>query len=129
MLKALTSLLIAAAATLAFASPAAASPTCAGGHAHILSGPFSNSFLDYTFNTGDWCDAPYSIVSIDWPYGQSFVSFAGEIGYVDGVYHSAETATVTVTDGINTDEFDIIVVPCFDENEDSVWSSWECNYP
>jgi hypothetical protein len=116
MLKALTSLLIAGAAAMAIASPAAAAPVCNDGDGIIYAGPFQNSFVGYNFDTSQYCDGAYDITEIDWPYGSSFVSFSGSSGFVDGVYLSPETAVVTVTDGINTDTFSILVTPCYDDD-------------
>lgn len=118
MLKALTGLLIAGAAAIAFASPAAAAPSCNDGTGYIIAGPFANNLLEYYFKSSDFCDGAYDITAINWVYGQNYVWFNGEDGSVDGVYISSETATVTVTDGTYTDTFDILVVPCFTYDAD-----------
>jgi hypothetical protein len=116
MLNALTSLLIAAGAAMAIASPAAAAPNCTDGQDIVYAGPFHGSFVSYNFDTSQFCDTSYTITAIDWPYGSNYVSFSGSYGYVDGIYLSPEIAVVTVTDGTDTDTFEIEITPCYDDD-------------
>ena len=112
MLKALTSLLIAGAVALAVASPAAAAPVC--NDDTVVAIAFS-PFAAWGGDTSEFCDDSYSIVSVDWSVGWYYASFNGSSFYLDGVYYSQEWATITVTDGVDTDTFTLTVTPCYDQ--------------
>jgi hypothetical protein len=113
MLKALTSLLIAGAAALAIASPAAAAPDCHDDHIDLDPIYFTGSYQSYDFDTSQFCDSSYTITSIEWVLGSYYVNFSGSYGFVDGIYSGPETAVVTVTDGVDTDTFSIEIEPHF----------------
>lgn len=111
MLKALAGLLIAGAVALAIASPAAAAPVCHDDNVIAYGG---SPFAAYAVYPSDFCDGSYDIVSVDWSVGSNFVYWTGTSSVLlDGLYYSSETAVITVTDGTDTDQFTLVVTPCY----------------
>jgi hypothetical protein len=111
MLKALTGLIIAGAAALAIASPAAAAPVCTDGavDAYGSYGSFASAGVDADqFCTGD----NLQILSItNWP--SFYVTNYGTYASIDGIYYSQEIVLVTVTDGTDTASYYLTINPHF----------------
>lgn len=113
MLKALTGLAMAVAATLAIASPAAAAPICNDGSDWAYSPNPAPGVVDYLLYSENFCDAHYDFVSIDWSRGSWNVYYNTGFATLLDIYLSSETAVVTVTDGTDTAEFTVTVYPCY----------------
>lgn len=99
MLKALTGLLLAGAAALAVASPAAAGTvTCTDGPPNEIWGPGYDGYSVY-FNINDYCtsDSSLQILSIAWP-STAWYSYDGQNVTLDTVW-GPENIEVTVWDG------------------------------
>jgi hypothetical protein len=107
MLKALTGLLIAGAASLAIASPAAATPVCTDGVPEEIWGPGEDGYVAY-FDVNDYCTGDQlEIYTIDWSgYWYDY----GHYGVIDSIY-SPVNILVTVYDGSGFDTFYLIVDP------------------
>jgi len=110
MLKALTGLLVAGAAALAIASPAAAAPTCSDGSVESYKGPndpYGVAYIDaYAF-----CSAqPYSLEVVSVSTGAYSYWYGADSIVVSDLYTtSPEEVLVTVTDGSGSTSFTVTV--------------------
>ena len=111
MLKALTGLVIAGAAALAIASPAAAAPVCTDGSVDAYGS--HGSFASTAVYASDFCTGDnLTITNVNW-WPSWYLSYNGDNVFIDGIYYSSETFLITVTDGVDTASFYVTVNPHF----------------
>lgn len=88
MLKALTSLLIAGAAALAIASPAAADPICTDGYIYTTDGGVAKVDID------QYCDGNYYVVDTSWWTADWYRTGTGFFAYYFTSYPEVILVTV-----------------------------------